>query len=113
MPHVVRWLIGLATSLIGTHIYLVTLAWVAVQTTTPANVGLILVAGAIPQAALLLIGGVFVDRIGPKRTIIASDVLRTLIMAVFAFVVAGGDVRRGRGFFPTGRQHCSAVSGQG
>ena len=59
---VLRWLIGLATSLIGNHIYLVTLAWAAVQTTTPANVGLILVAGSIPQAALLLIGGVFVDR---------------------------------------------------
>ncbi|HJV14845.1 MAG TPA: MFS transporter [Propionibacteriaceae bacterium] len=87
-----RWLIGLATSLIGNHIYLVTLAWVAVQTTTPLNVGLILVAGAIPQAALLLIGGVFVDRIGPKPTIIASDLLRTLIMIVFAFVVTGGDV---------------------
>ena len=88
-----RWLIGLATSLIGNHIYLVTLAWVAVQTTTPANVGLILVAGAIPQAALMLVGGVFVDRIGPKPTIIASDVLRTLIMVVFAVVVAGGEVR--------------------
>lgn len=92
MPHVLRWLIGLATSLIGNHIYLVTLAWVAVQTTTPANVGLILLAGAIPQAALLLIGGVFVDRIGPKPTIIASDVLRTLIMVVFAIVVTGGNV---------------------
>lgn len=92
MPHVLRWLIGLATSLVGNHIYLVTLAWVAVQTTTPVNVGLILVAGAIPQAALLLVGGVFVDRIGPKPTIIASDVLRTLIMVVFAIVVAGGDV---------------------
>jgi MFS family permease len=92
LPHVLRWLIGLATSLIGTHIYLVTLAWVAVQTTTPANVGLILVAGAIPQAAMLLIGGVFVDRIGPKRTIISSDILRTLIMVVFAIVVAGGAV---------------------
>jgi MFS family permease len=89
---VLRWLIGLATSLIGSHIYLVTLAWVAVQTTTPANVGLILVAGAIPQAALMLVGGVFVDRIGPKLTIIASDVLRTLIMVVFAIVVAGGEV---------------------
>jgi len=92
LPHVLRWLIGLATSLIGNHIYLVTLAWVAVQTTTPVNVGLILVAGAIPQAALLLIGGVFVDRIGPKPTIIASDVMRTLIMIVFAIVVAGGHV---------------------
>jgi MFS family permease len=92
LPHVLRWLIGLATSLIGTHIYLVTLAWVAVQTTTPANVGLILVAGAIPQAAMLLIGGVFVDRIGPKLTIISSDILRTLIMVVFAIVVAGGAV---------------------
>ncbi|HET8915974.1 MAG TPA: MFS transporter [Propionibacteriaceae bacterium] len=92
LPHVLRWLIGLATSLIGNHIYLVTLAWVAVQTTTPVNVGLILVAGAIPQAALLLVGGVLVDRIGPKPTIIASDLLRTLIMIVFAIVVAGGDV---------------------
>jgi MFS family permease len=89
---VLRWLIGLATSLIGSHIYLVTLAWAAVQTTTPANVGLILVAGSIPQAALLLIGGVFVDRLGPKPTIIASDVLRTAIMVVFAVVVSGGDV---------------------
>ncbi len=87
-----RWLIGLATSLVGNHIYLVTLAWVAVQTTTPVNVGLILVAGAIPQAALLLVGGVFVDRIGPKRTIITSDLLRTLIMVVFAIVVAGGHI---------------------
>jgi MFS family permease len=93
LPHVLRWLLGLATSLIGNHIYLVTLAWVAVQTTTPANVGLILVAGAVPQAALLLVGGVFVDRIGPKLTIIASDVLRTLIMVVFAIVVAGGEVK--------------------
>jgi len=92
LPHVLRWLIGLATSLIGSHIYLVTLAWAAVQTTTPANVGLILVAGSIPQAALLLIGGVFVDRLGPKPTIIASDVLRTAIMVVFAVVVSGGDV---------------------
>jgi hypothetical protein len=89
---VLRWLIGLATSLIGNHIYLVTLAWVAVQTTSPANVGLILVAGSIPQAALLLIGGVFVDRLGPKPTIIASDVLRTVIMIVFAIVITGGDV---------------------
>lgn len=92
MPHVLRWLIGLATSLIGSHIYLVTLAWVAVQTTSPVNVGLILVAGAIPQAALLLIGGVFVDRLGPKPTIIASDLLRTVIMIVFAVVVARGHV---------------------
>jgi MFS family permease len=92
LPHVLRWLIGLATSLIGNHIYLVTLAWVAVQTTTPVNVGLILVAGAIPQAALLLVGGVFVDRIGPKPTIIASDLMRILIMIVFAIVVTGGDV---------------------
>jgi MFS family permease len=92
LPHVLRWLIGLATSLIGNHIYLVTLAWVAVQTTSPVNVGLILVAGAIPQAALLLIGGVFVDRLGPKPIIIASDLLRTVIMIVFAVVVARGHV---------------------
>lgn len=90
MPHVARWLTGLATSLVGNQIYLVALSWVAVQTTTPAKVGWILVAGAIPQAALLLLGGVFVDRLGPKRIIIASDLLRTLVMVVFALVVSTG-----------------------
>lgn len=87
MPPVARWLTGLATSLVGNQIYLVALAWVAVQITTPANVGWILVAGAVPQAVMLLLGGVFVDRIGPKRIIISSDLLRTLVMAVFALVV--------------------------
>ena len=82
-----RWLSGLATSLVGNHIYLVALSWAAVQTTTPANVGLILVCGSIPQAVLLLLGGVFVDRFGPKRIIIASDLLRTVLMIAFAWVV--------------------------
>ena len=84
MPHVLRWLGGFATSLVGNQIYLVALAWVAVQTTTPANVGWILVAGAIPQAALLLVGGALVDRLGPKRVILVSDVLRTVVMMVLA-----------------------------
>jgi MFS family permease len=88
VPHVLRWLGGLATSLIGNQIYLVALAWVAVQTTTPANVGWILVAGAIPQAALLLVGGALVDRLGPKRVILVSDVLRTAVMVVLALLVA-------------------------
>ncbi len=92
MPPVARWLTGLATSLVGNQIYLVALAWVAVQTTTPANVGWILVAGAVPQALMLLLGGVFVDRIGPKRIIITSDLLRTLVMAVFALVVMGEQI---------------------
>ena len=57
---------------------------------SPARVGLVLVIGSIPRAVVLLAGGVFVDRAGPKRIIIVSDVLRTVVMVVAALLLGAG-----------------------
>ena len=57
---------------------------------SPARVGLVLVLGSLPRAVVLLAGGVFVDRAGPKRIIIVSDVLRTLCTAGAALLLGAG-----------------------
>jgi len=84
------WLFGYAHSLVGDQIFYVALTWAAVQIMSPARVGLVLVLGSIPRAVVLLAGGVFVDRAGPKRIIIVSDVLRTLVMVVAAVLLGVG-----------------------
>ena len=63
------------------------LVWAAAQVLPPAQVGLLLVCGSLPRALVLLFGGVLVDRVGPKRVIIASDSVRTLIMVCAALTL--------------------------
>ena len=84
------WLSGYASSLVGDQIFYVALTWAAVSIMSPAKVGLVLVLGSVPRAAVLLAGGVFVDRVGPKRIIIVSDVLRTAVMVVAAVLLGAG-----------------------
>ncbi|MGI3784775.1 MAG: MFS transporter [Janthinobacterium lividum] len=84
------WLSGYASSLVGDQIFYVALTWAAVSMMSPAKVGLVLVLGSIPRAVVLLAGGVFVDRAGPKRIIIVSDLLRTLVMVVAAVLLGVG-----------------------
>lgn len=84
------WLFGYAHSLVGDQIFYVALTWAAVSIMSPAKVGLVLVLGSLPRAVVLLAGGVFVDRIGPKRVIIVSDLLRTLVMVAAAVVFGAG-----------------------
>lgn len=84
------WLGGYANSLVGDQIFYVALTWAAVSIMSPARVGLVLVLGSVPRAVVLLAGGVLVDRAGPKRVIIVSDVLRTLVMIVAAVLLGVG-----------------------
>lgn len=84
------WLFGYAHSLVGDQIFYVALTWAAISIMSPARVGLVLVLGSVPRAVVLLAGGVFVDRAGPKRVIIVSDVLRTLVMVGAAVLLGVG-----------------------
>lgn len=82
--NVVTWLIGFGTSLLGDQVFYVALTWAAVQVTTPATVGLILVGNSVARALVLLIGGALVDRVGPKRLVVGSDAARTVVMIAIA-----------------------------
>ncbi|MEI7029811.1 MFS transporter [Streptomyces pratensis] len=83
-PNVLRWLGAYTASMIGDSVYFMALAWAAARTGSAAGTGLVLAAGSIPRALLLLGGGVLADRWGPRRVVIGSDTARALVVLCLA-----------------------------
>ncbi|MFD0413865.1 MFS transporter [Streptomyces sp. NPDC127108] len=71
-----RWLCAYAASVTGDVVYFTVLTWAATRAAGPAQAGVVLAAGAVPRAVLMLAGGVLADRAGPRRVLIGSDVVR-------------------------------------
>ena len=83
----IRWVAGYLSSLIGDQVWFVALGWAAVRAGTPGQVGLVLAAGSVPRAALLLLGGALADKWGVRRTAILSDMARTVLLFLAAATV--------------------------
>ncbi|MFE1407151.1 MFS transporter [Streptomyces sp. NPDC058770] len=86
--NVLRWLTAYTFSLIGDSVYFIALGWSAQKTAGPAEVGLVMTAGALPRALLMLAGGVVADRFDPRRVILGSDALRCLLTLAVAAGIA-------------------------
>lgn len=66
-------------SLLGDQFQALALSWVVLTVTgSAASLGIVLASGAIPRAALMLVGGVAADRIGPRRVLILAALGRAL-----------------------------------
>jgi MFS family permease len=87
-PNVLRWLVAYTASLLGDSVYFVALGFAAAKVAPPAQVGLVMAAGAVPRALLMLGGGVVADRFGPRRVVIGSDALRCVLILCAAAVLA-------------------------
>jgi predicted MFS family arabinose efflux permease len=86
------WL-GQTASVIGDRLVIVALGLFVVQETGSAtDLGLVLGAHAAPLVLLLLIGGVWADRLPRTRVIIASDLVRAVLHAVLALLILTGAV---------------------
>ncbi|WP_165947337.1 MFS transporter [Micromonospora sp. 15K316] len=77
---VLGWALGEAVSSIGDQIWLVALAYAAVQLGSPALAGVVLASIALPRAGLMLLGGVVTDRFEARELMLWSNVLRVLIL---------------------------------
>ena len=87
-PNYRLWLIGGTISLLGDQFYLVALPWLVLQQTGSAAVmGAILMAGAIPRALLMLIGGAVSDRMSARKIMMATAMARTILVTVMGFLV--------------------------
>ncbi|MEU5434960.1 MFS transporter [Streptomyces sp. NPDC020719] len=86
--NVLRWLTAYTASLVGDSVYFVALGWSAQKAAGPTEVGLVMAAGALPRALLMLGGGVVADRFDPRRVILASDTLRCLLILTVAACIA-------------------------
>jgi len=83
------WIGIKALSDAGDALWTIALAWTAVQIASPAIAGLIVAAGTVPRAAILLFGGVIADRADARRVMIVFNVLRVgVLVAVAVWVLA-------------------------
>ena len=82
------WLIGGTISLLGDQFYFVALPWLVLQQTGSAvAMGAILMAGAIPRALLMLMGGAVTDRMSARKIMMTTAALRTVCVTVIGILV--------------------------
>lgn len=86
--NVLRWLTAYTASLLGDSVYFVALGFAAAKVAPPAQVGLVMAAGAVPRAVLMLGGGVVADRFGPRLVVIGSDTVRCALILAAAGTLA-------------------------
>jgi MFS family permease len=87
-PNYRLWLVGGTISLLGDQFYLVALPWLVLQQTGSAvAMGAIMMAGAIPRAALMLMGGAVSDRISARKIMMTTATARTICVAVMGLLV--------------------------
>ncbi|WP_328870688.1 MFS transporter [Streptomyces sp. NBC_00287] len=91
--NVLRWLAAYTSSMIGDSVYYIALSWAAVQAGSPSQAGVVMAVSAVPRALLLLGGGVLADRLGPRKVVIGSDIVRcaaVLAVAALLFLTSPG-----------------------
>jgi MFS family permease len=87
-PNYRLWLTGGTISFLGDQFYLVALPWLVLQQTGSAvAMGAIMMAGAIPRAILMLMGGAVSDRTSARKIMMATATARTVCVTVIGLLV--------------------------
>src|SRR3954454_10436243 len=82
--------VGQALSVLGDRITPVAIAFAVLALGDVTDLGIVLAAGGIPFALFAIAGGVVSDRIGRRRVMIASDIVRTASQALTAALLLSG-----------------------
>ncbi|WP_284620010.1 MFS transporter [Aquabacterium humicola] len=88
----VAWLVGGGLlSMLGDQFTLVALPWLVLQLSRdPLVLGTVIAMMGVPRAAFLLIGGALVDRHSPKRVMMVTKHVNTVLLAALAVLVWTG-----------------------
>lgn len=80
-PHLRRLIVGQGLAAVVDALFIIWLTLFVLELSEPGiATGLVLVAVALPRAALLLPGGVLVDRLGPARVVAGASWLRVAVL---------------------------------
>ena len=74
------WLVMKALSDAGDAIWTIAVAWTAVQIASPAIAGLVVAAGTVPRALILLVGGAIADRVDARRMMLLFNGIRVVVL---------------------------------
>src|SRR5689334_1642123 len=87
-PNYRLWLIGGTISLLGDQFYMVALPWLILQQTGSAvAMGAVMMAGSIPRALLMLMGGAVSDRMSARKIMMSTATTRTVCVAVIGILI--------------------------
>src|SRR6478735_7363083 len=87
-PNYRLWLIGGTISLLGDQFYMVALPWLILQQTGSAvAMGAVMMAGSIPRALLMLMGGAVSDRVSARKIMMTTATARTICVAVIGVLI--------------------------
>jgi MFS family permease len=81
---------GQALSVVGDRITPVAIAFAVLELGSVTDLGIVMAAGGVPFALFALAGGVWSDRIGRRRVMLASDLLRTVSQTLVAVLLLTG-----------------------
>lgn len=85
--------IGEAISLIGDQFYMIALPWLVLQLTGNAlAMGTVLALAGIPRALFMLVGGALTDRFTPRMVMLASNLLRMVLVSLLALIIIIGQI---------------------
>jgi MFS family permease len=84
---------GSSVSALGDQFTLVALPWLVLRLTgSPAALGLVLAAMALPRAIFMLIGGAMVDRLSARRILLLARGINAVLVALLAGLVLTGTI---------------------
>jgi len=87
-PRYRLWLIGSTISFLGDQFYMVALPWLILQQTGSAvAMGAVMMAGSIPRALLMLMGGAVSDRMSARKIMMSTATTRTICVAVIGILI--------------------------
>jgi MFS family permease len=81
---------GQALSVVGDRITPVAIAFAVLGLGSTTDLGLVMAAGGVPFLLFALAGGVWADRVGRRRVMLASDVLRAASQGLVAMLLLTG-----------------------
>src|SRR5215472_11546482 len=87
-PNYRLWLIGGTISFLGDQFYMVALPWLILQKTGSAvAMGAVMMAGSIPRALLMLMGGAVSDRISARKIMMTTATTRSICVDVIGILI--------------------------
>ncbi|MGN6301963.1 MAG: MFS transporter [Angustibacter sp.] len=89
-----RYFAGQAVSHLGDRMTPVALAFAVLQLTGSAtDLGIVVAAGTVPLAVLLLVGGVWADRLDRRVVMLSTDAVRAVVQGLLALLLLTGTAR--------------------
>jgi MFS family permease len=87
-PNYRLWLIGGTISFLGDQFYMLALPWLILQQTgSAAAMGAVMMAGSVPRALLMLMGGAVSDRMSARKIMMTTATARTICVAVIGALI--------------------------